>query len=156
MAINRCIFGYLIKKSYLKQIQNRVINFTYENSIKTRNFSNEDFIELKSIGIGSISIVSLAYHIENEELVSMKRPNIIDNEMEKLYLRETENYSEISYPFISKFYGTTKENNYQIIEFISGKTLYDINKIHLDMNEKISVIFELMLTIEYLHQKICL
>ena len=67
-----------------------------------------------------------------------------------LVKREKECYLKLNHPLIPKLYGTT--NNNIIIEYISGSTLLLlINKCELNDNDKISIIFQIMIIIKYFH-----
>lgn len=153
-----CIFGYKIKKSYVKSFQNRIINFKIDDKSldKTEEISYDDIIEFGSIGSTQQFNAVLAYHVEKEELLAIKKKkNGIGNENENdnLKKREIENYKEISHPFVPKFYGTIKESNDLVIEFINGNTLDNIKSLHLDEKVKINFILELILVFEYLQSK---
>lgn len=59
-------------------------------------------------------------------------------------------------PFISKFFGETQtlKSKFIIIEFIEGETLLDFvtnNKKKLDYFEKIIMILEMLIAVEYIH-----
>ena len=93
------------------------------------------------------------YHIEYEELFVIKKPNYSDHEVNKLKKREISNYLNMNHPLIPKFIGKTKYNGYLIIEYINGDTLNDINLSEFSKEDKIKIIFELLLIIQYLHSK---
>ncbi|KAK8867178.1 hypothetical protein M9Y10_010154 [Tritrichomonas musculus] len=150
-VISSIIAGFLIKQSYYKVNKNRI----KDSTLKQHNLSyiNEnDYIELRTIGTGSSSAVSLAYHIEKEELIAIKRPYILDPENEKLHKRELLNYSKMNHPFVPKLYGETVNEKYLVVEYINGRILNDIKRLNLTINEKITIIFELMIAVEYLHR----
>lgn len=70
--------------------------------------------------------------------------------------REINNYLYIEHAFIPKYYGKVsfkeKDKNYLVIEYINGQELKDcIEKKQLNPNEKINIIFQIMITIEYFH-----
>ncbi|KAK8887072.1 hypothetical protein M9Y10_038108 [Tritrichomonas musculus] len=147
--------AYLITQSYSKINQNRFDNFSFfqKKNQKIENFDEDEYIILRTLGIGSIFKVELIYHIEKEELFALKVPHIIDDETNKLLEREIANYSQINHSLLPRFYGMTKKGKYPIIEFINGQILGNIKSIHLDYNDKITIIFELMLIIQYFHSK---
>ena len=150
-VISSTIVGFLIKQSYYKVNKNRI----KDSTLKQHNLSyiNEnDYIELRTIEAGSFSMVSLAYHIEKEELIAIKRPTMLDPENEKLHKRELLNYSKMNHPFVPKLYGETVNGKYLVVEYINGRTLNDIKRLNLTINEKITIIFELMIAVEYLHR----
>ena len=148
--IRSSISAYLIMKGYLKTKNDRINEFFSSNqktqSLKVTDLS--EFIELRSVGIG-FSEARLLYHIKREELFVIKIGNLKDCEASKLFEREKSNYSQISHPFLPKYFGSF--SNYQIIEFINGNALNDIDK--LNDNDKITIIYEIMLVIQYLHEK---
>ena len=155
--IQPCISGYLIKHCYSKLNNNRLtqINSFNEKARITsaiENFDEDEFIELREIGRTTSSIVFLIYHIEREELFVLKKFFTNNNEYSKLRNRENSNYSKLCHPFLSKFYGVIKNKNYSIIEYINGQTLLEIEQLHLSMNDKITIIFELILIFLYLHK----
>lgn len=90
------------------------------------------------------------YHIEKEELfVMLKAKN--DNDT-KLVERQINNYRRINLPHIPKYYGTIVGENCLIIDFINGQTLDNIAKMHLDFNDKLTIIFQLLIIFKYLHE----
>ena len=151
--IQSCISGYLINQSYQKLTQNRIQTF-FANEKKF--FKNEidvnDYIKLREIGGGSSGRVYLIYHIEKQELFSLKiqHPNR-DPNSEDLFKRESLNYEKLKHPLLLQYYGKVKNCDYLVIEFINGKTLSNIKNLNLDENVKITYIFELLLIFEYLH-----
>ena len=97
------ISSFLINKSYLVQRNKRF-------DIKQTEYKENDFIELKVLGNTNSSKVSLAYHIETQELVSIKT---FYND-ENLFNREYKLYSKLSgdlyHPLIPHFYGKQKKD----------------------------------------------
>ena len=81
----------------------------------------------------------LIYHFEKEELFVLKQPLINDKENPNLLDREFDNYSKINHPYLPQFYGKTRENNYLVIEYINGKSLFHIKDLKLSYNEKIKI-----------------
>ena len=77
-----------------------------------------------------------------------------DIEWKKLFEREKRNYEIIHHPLIPKFYGIGKINKEVclFIEYIKGRSLYEIKEMKLNKEEKIIIIYELLKVIEYLHQ----
>lgn len=155
--IQPCISGYLIKEGYEKTRKNRLEKFIKnERSINSpspmKTIDKRDFIELRFIGSGSGSVVKLGYHIEREELVAIKQLSIVDGETTKLIEREIANYSRIDHPFLPKFIGASENKELIVIEFINGTTL-DINDtIQLSYKDKITIIFEMIIIVEYFHR----
>ncbi|KAK8837057.1 hypothetical protein M9Y10_037106 [Tritrichomonas musculus] len=152
-AILPCISGYLIKKSYSKLSTNRIQAFYQsDNNSSSVDIKDDDiYIRLHNIGFGSYGTVSLNYYINKEELFAKKMFNY-EYEGSKLYEREVFNYSRIKHPLIPKFIGKNDKKKMIAIEFINGHTLRNIIRIHLTNKDKFTIIFEIMLIIEYLHR----
>lgn len=115
-----CILGYLIKKSYFQTQKYRIEKFILgiENDHKPETISENEYVELRNVGIGSLFICELIYHIKKGEIYVIKRPRSHDPENAKLIKREAENYSRISHPLLPKFIGRVKDKDYLVIEFI--------------------------------------
>ncbi|KAK8896769.1 hypothetical protein M9Y10_014686 [Tritrichomonas musculus] len=145
--IKSCITGYLIKQSYDKLKNKKHIN----SKQRIEEYDESEFVELRKIGTGTFFNVFLIYNINKEELLALKKPLQNDGEIPKLLKRENSNYSMIDYQLIPKFHGFVKGTNYPIIEFINGKTLMNIRNFHFNKDEKYSIIFQLMMIINYLH-----
>lgn len=147
--VSRSIAGYLIQKGYSKKRDRfgRFLNDETKESIV--KFDNDDFIYLRGIGNGSSGLAQLAYHIEKEEIFIIK--DFYTSDGTKNQNREINNYESISYPLISQYFGTIDKNEKRsiVIEYINGTNLQDC--FQLETNEKMKIIFEIMITIEYLH-----
>lgn len=81
-------------------------------------------------------------------------------EQEKQYEHELKFYQNIGnkHPFISKYFGHFDyfEFKYIVIEFIEGETLLKICKNNINQlsySEKIKIIIEILLSVEYIHSK---
>ena len=147
--VQPCISGFLIKQSYEKLTKNRFQYFNSNNSI-SEELNEDEYIELRIIGFGAVFKAILLYNFEKEELFCYKTANTFDNETPKLLKRELDNYSIINHPFLPKFYGTI--NKYPVIEFINGQEINNL-KMQLEISDKITIIFELMIVLKYLHDK---
>ena len=151
-----CISGYLIKQSYSKLNNNR-INSYLENLISNSPNKNEidkdEYIELRRLGMGSSFMTFLVYYIKHEELFVVKKPLNLNDEIPKLSERELNNYLHINHPFLPKFIGTIKGTKFIMIEFINGQNLLKLKEFDFDERIKLTIIFELMLTIQFLHSK---
>lgn len=152
-----CISGYLIKKSYQTLIKYRIREFIFdqEKLLKTSEaidgeIDEDKLIELRNVGIGASFCCTLAYHIKSGKLLVIKK-QFENDEFPKLIEREKDNYAKMKYPFLPRFYGRVKNENYIAIEYINGKTLNHIKKMKLTFDEKLAIIFQLMLTIKYFH-----
>lgn len=144
-----CISGYLIKQGYEKLNQDRFINFT-PNSQKVKNWTENDYLTIRTLGYGASFSVSLIFQIEKEEFYAIKRPYGVGSEEAKLINRESNNYKRICHPLIPKYYCQVDEKHL-IIEFINGRPL-DNTKFQND-EDKIIIIYEIMLVIQYLDRK---
>lgn len=152
-----CSYAYFIKKINIKYDIDRFGK--YKRDFHSEKIDTElrtcDYVYLKQIGSGSESIIRLIYHIEREELFAIKQYSRFNNEKNKLIIREDENSLTISHPLLPHYYGKTKHENDEclVTEYIQGKTLLEIPKMHLNINEKLNLIFEIMNIIEYIHNK---
>ena len=156
--IGACIIKYLLLKSYQKTLKNRIDDFfnePIEKSKEMKELSTDDYIQLNHIGSGSGSVVFLYYDIENESFFVGKKFNNISNSFTKLQTREISNLLNISHPFLPKFVGIFNSSEQIIValEYINGQSLinYFWNKKEEKIEEKMKIIFEIMLVIEYLH-----
>lgn len=153
--IQPCISGYLIKQSYEKTIKKRLEGFSHfceanDHYSMIETWDINDFISLRTLSSSSLSIVSLVYSIEKEELFAIKKRDQRQIEYHKLKEREQNNYSILNYPLFPKFYGIYK--NLSIIEYINGKTLDEIGKNELGIVDRIRIFFELILIFEYFYE----
>ena len=148
-----CISGYLIKKSYMKTKKNRIEQFIIDSemNLTPEIIDENEYVELRCIGIGSLFSCKLIYHIKREELYVIKANHEIDDDISKLAEREENNYLKIMHPFVPKYYGRVKGKDEIVIEFINGKTLENIKQMNLTYIDKLTIIFELTLIIKYLH-----
>ena len=162
--IQKGISGILIKKSYQNTHYNRIDCFLsnqkeYISNSIDRNIDNKS-IELDSLDLTTLSSVFLVYDIEKKMLIA-KKSVCFDKTNKKLCLKERENYICMSenksviqnYPFIPKYYGSIEDeiNHSLYIEFIDGNTLINIHELKLNDIDKFNIIFELLLTFQYLH-----
>ncbi len=151
--IKRSISGYLIKKSYLKSNYDRIENYKEIINFESNDLYIEEneYIKLRIIGTGSSSYVYLIYHIEREELFAMK--TYFQDERLKLYTREKANYEHLHHPFFPRLFGHTLMDQKEslIIEYINGKSLNEIKKLILKYEEKLKIIFQIMIIIKYIH-----
>ena len=145
------ITGYLIKKSYEKTKKNRALSQNQDSERITVN--RDDFVVLRELGSSSSSNVDLIFHFERCELMAMKTPIIINVDQPKLFYREKKNYSEISHPFLPKFYDTPNKEKYLVMEYINGQTLDLIDIKQLKEKDVVIIIFELIVIVIYLHSK---
>ncbi|KAK8843659.1 hypothetical protein M9Y10_024722 [Tritrichomonas musculus] len=112
---------------------------------------DEDYVELRDIGIGSSFVCSLIYHILQGKLFVIKKPNGDTSEHKKLIKRERDNYQKFIHPFLPTFYGTIEDKNCIVIEFIKGQALNHINQIELTADDAFNIIFDIFIVIQYFH-----
>ena len=151
--IQPCIFGYLIKKSFIQNEKNRLYDFLNkieEEKNKPKIFEENEFIFLDKLGLSETSIIQLYYHVESEKLFAIKK--LHQKNLEKLIQRELDNYKCINFPFVPQFYGQVQDEESIVIEYIKGQTLDKINKEELKFEQKLVIITELLYTIQYLHK----
>ena len=65
--------------------------------------------------------------------------------------REINNYTNLNHPLIPMFIGILNKQNGIVIEFVNGPTLNNIKKIKLEHDEILSIIYELILIVQYFH-----
>ena len=147
--ISRCISAYLIKKCYLKLSKNRNV-FLFDCQ-STEIINDEDYFELRDVARGSLFQTILIYHIKKEELMLLKKPFVVNKESLNLIKRETQNYQKNNIPFMPIFYGTTKNNNFIVIEYIRGETLQNIHHMNFTFDEKINAISEILQSFFFIH-----
>ena len=142
-----CISGYLIKKSYQTLIKYRIREFIFdqEKLLKTREaidgeIDEDELIELRNVGAGISFCCTLAYHIKIGKLLVIKK-QFENEEFPKLIESEKDNYTNMKYPFLPRFYGRVKNKNYIAIEFINGKTLNHIKKKKLHLMRNLQLCF---------------
>ncbi|KAK8872100.1 hypothetical protein M9Y10_007859 [Tritrichomonas musculus] len=156
--IRSSISTFLVEESYLTPAKNRIQNFTQKqtkNQATTAKQNNlfdnpNEYLILNDLGIGYASKVILFYHLKKEKFYAMKQLLPTEEGTKKLLTREFSNYCKISHPFLPKFYYVNEEKNFLIIEFIKGQTL-DKQLNNLKEEERITIIFEILIVIEYLH-----
>lgn len=117
------------------------------NDRKNRNLSQiifkdiNDFVILRSFYGTNTSAVQLLYHIQGCQLVVAKKT--CSNILEK---REIDNYKQIRFPTIPKFYSVIQNSNEKIIlmEFINGILLNEIHKYKFDVAKKFKIITDII------------
>ena len=70
--------------------------------------------------------------------------------------REINNYSTIFHHLLPKFYGKSYPKDHIVIEYINGKTLLNIDDLYLNESDRFTIIFQLMVIIEFLHHNKCI
>ena len=148
------ISTFLMKQSYDQLKENRIKRFFAQKQKKFQNekINEDEIIKLALTGIGSSFQVTLIYHIEKEKLFAMKQPSSTNFENDVLTKREYNNYTQIKHPLLPFFVGVLQPENYNIIEFIRGLNMYHISKAKLIFDEKVTIIFELMIIIEFINR----
>lgn len=149
--IQQSIAGYLIKIGYNNSIIHRISNCDelFDNTHDVIDLSEKYFISLHQIGV-SQSFVQIIYHIKAEKVFVLKLTN---QEGDKLFIRERDKYLKLHHPFLPIYYGDSKYQYHDciIIEYIEGCELNKIDKKSLPINDKLKILFEIMITFEYIH-----
>ena len=121
-----------------------------------KKYDINDFVDIKYFS----SNVSLSFNLSNQLLYVLKSFNKNDDESMKYCQREIDFYKSINNQnfLFCKFYGTIEDrhNFIIVIEFIDGKTLENFildSKRKIDYNEKIKIIFLIIIAIEFVHNK---
>lgn len=148
------ISEYLIRKAYFLSKINRSVNSKQLFDFKSPCFhlENDKYIDLCPISQGSSATVNKIYHIKMEQIFVLKLP--FDQVELKSFKREEDNFKKLQHPFLPRYYGTAKMLNCfgSVIEYINGQTLYDyIVKNKLKDEEKLKIIFEISITLNFLH-----
>lgn len=140
----RCISGYLIKSSYIKNNEECKFRFTIYNRKQ-----QEEFICLRNIYSNRSKLITLSYYIAEGELVVIKGESIEDKKSN--IDREIENYRNLNHPLIPRYYGTIQEGSSKsiVIEFINGHTLTNIKEFKLQDEEKLNIIYFLLTIFRY-------
>lgn len=148
------ISSFLIKQSFSKyENLNRIEEFKKKSSTKNDDkiFKDNQFISLETSFLKPE--IQFIYHLEFESIFIRKI--FSRNSGIELFQREHENYLSIFHPLIPCYYGTYENRTTKslIIEYIQGLSLEQITQLNLSFEDKIRMIFKIMLTIEYLHEK---
>ena len=118
-------------------------------------YSQKKILFLQHLGVGCTSYVRLIYHIELGQLFAIKTLYLKDEKGKQLYDREIKNYERIRHPSLPRFYGESIINNEKcmVIEYIRGQRLDKMIKESHFFEDKINLIFQMMVIIEYLQNK---
>lgn len=150
--ISPSMAGFLIKKAYETHFLNR--NYMMIEKVpEIKKIESDEYIILTPLNSGSSSNISLVYMIQTENLLVLKTP-FMTSEMKKISEREKNNYLNINQPFMPHLYGTTEIDSQEclLIEYIQGEALTKINEMKLNNDEKLVVIVDLLIILNYLHQ----
>lgn len=144
---------YLIKKCYINLSIDRIQNHSnfFNCNSESLTIDNDFFFKLNDLQNTETSGLQLFYNIEKEKIFVLK--NVLKDNDNHLFEREEENYKNIHHPFICKYFGTLNvdHKNCLIIEYIDGKDLGCFKDLNLSFNDKIKIIFQIMIVLEYLH-----
>ena len=170
-SIRKCICGYLIEKCIIDCNENRIKKYNQISKLKTSEKADRqkelqpfEYQEISFFKNGSVSILFLAYHVDEGKLVIIKKPG---DDNGRVLERENSNYCSIEHPLLSKYYGFCIQKDYiciqkdniciqkdyicPVYEYINGNTLVEIKEMNLTNFDKIKIIFELIMIIHYLH-----
>lgn len=152
--IRRCISAYMIKKSYILNNISRLKNYEDYYKSTNENIDSNDFkfITLKNL-YSCNSKVDLIYSIETERLYVLKSKMSCNEEY--LINREQENYKYIQHPLFLQCYKSIQkyDQKFLLLEFSDGKTVKQINELTLNDEEKFKIIFEILISMQYIHSK---
>lgn len=136
----------------IQKSQIRTINRTDKQKSLEFLFNKDDIIKISCF----TNSVSLYFNFVDQYLYVVKN----FNENNTNFAHETDFYERVGNecPFISKFFAKIQTKSQQSImtEYIEGQTLYDFimkNKNKLTFYDKIKMILEIMISIEYIHSK---
>lgn len=151
--IKYCVSALLFEKSYLNNERDRIVDYKrlFNTNQQKIEINQSNYIQISHIHAGHSSKIQLIYHIEIQKLFILK-----SHTNPSLFKRENEYYINLHHPFLSESYGSTDINGQKtlILEYIEGYVLSDlIKKVKLNLNDKIKIIFQIMIIIEYLHEK---
>lgn len=151
--VQQCVYSYLIKKAFIRCDIDRFEKYKIDTRSITmeKEMKSDSYIDIKTIGVGSLTFVKLIYHIEREEFLAAKL-NYNDNS-DELIRRENNNYLSISHPLFPHYYGIVNidREQYIVTEYIHGKSLHLIAEMNLKIEEKIFIIYEILNIIDYIH-----
>lgn len=149
-----CICGFLIQKALIntKNDQNNNSNLDFNEMKLEISRKDECYAILRILGNGSDGYVYLIYFFPEDKIFALKSPCIEEVALTK---RERDNFLNLNYPFMPKYYGHIQVNReyHLMLEYINGKTLdkYDFGS--LSDNDLNNIIYELMLTTQRIHTK---
>ncbi|KAK8870179.1 hypothetical protein M9Y10_008056 [Tritrichomonas musculus] len=150
--VKKCVSVYLIKQGYVNSYIDRIKNSKelFQSDSEKVYLKKGEYIALENIGFGSSSFVKMIYHIEKSIVYALK---INQEDENKLFEREQKNYLTVQHPFLIKYYGiaTFESQASLVLEYIEGSGLNNIQKMNLNLKEKMKIIFEIMIVIQYLH-----
>lgn len=89
--------------------------------------------------------------MKKKKLYALK--HIHNHDCLHLIQRELDNYSKVHHPFLLRTFGNkiNQNQNCLILEYVEGFTLDIIKEMNLKMNERIKIIFQMMIILQYLH-----
>lgn len=150
----KCIFTFLIEKSLSDDNQeyDRINIFEYDSKSNDVKLEDEDFFTIRHITTDASILIDLIYHFEAKKAIYLKI--FSEDPKNKLFNSEHRNFMNIKHPLVPQYYGYTlcdDNKNGLAIECVNGLTLDQIEKMELEIEEKIKMIFEIMTLIEYFH-----
>ena len=155
--IRKSIIGYLFHIANQKTFENRYSNLELlmQKNFKEINLTDEDYFVVKKLSFGSSFYTQLIYYIKSEQLIVQKLPLLSANDNQKLFERERKNYLNINYTFLPRYFGRADYNDQKglLIEYINGRSLENIADLKLSFRIKIKILFEVLMSLCYLHEK---
>lgn len=147
MAISETIF---YKSLYINNGK-----FLFEDN-QINNTKREDFIKYEFLSFGNN--VNPYYCTKNQSVCILKNYDSVNNEGSDIFRKQEIHFYETfgnKCTFIPKYYGTLNDAEILVIEYINGQTLFNYIKAskYINQNEKIRLILQLLIGVEYFHFK---
>lgn len=151
---------YLEKQEFINIIDDKIMEFlTQRIYLQDDSVKLEDFVYIKTLGVGNFGNVFFVKNIKNSFYYAVKAISkskiimqnlILSIEMEKRILLQTD------HPFIMKMVCTLKDENfiYFLMEFIKAQELFDVIRYIGLLNKQQTQFYaaSLMITVDYLHK----
>ncbi|KAK8891607.1 3-phosphoinositide dependent protein kinase-1 [Tritrichomonas musculus] len=146
----KAIIGFTLRKFYFhsNEFEDKEL-FSLTNE-KRREFEKDEFVNLRRLGQGSFSVVSLCYHLKTCRLYAIKE-YLNRNEYNKYFQREKEFYENSNNEFIVKYYGTISKRNAFVIEYMSHGSLTPEYVSSITSTQRMKLIVSILTGIKYLH-----
>ncbi|KAK8891595.1 hypothetical protein M9Y10_028808 [Tritrichomonas musculus] len=146
----KAIIGFTLRKFYFhsNEFEDKEL-FSLTNE-KRREFGMDEFVNLRRLGQGSFSVVSLCYHLKTCRLYAIKE-YLNPNEFDKYFQREKEFFENSNNEFIVKYYGNISERNAFVIEYMSHGSLTSEYVSSITSTQRMKLIVSILTGIKYLH-----
>lgn len=144
--------GYVIKKAYIaSHIRRNQKTQEFSGKTEFKLIDEHDFITLKTLATNS-HIINRCYNLKTGEIVIIKF-NGNDGKSFELFHREKQLYEslKIHHSYRPKCFGSVRKDDGLVLEFIEGEELEKSDMRTFSIAEKISIIFNVMISIEDVH-----